>query len=451
MTTINLNEELVDQEYLPYSCIDFGEQTCYTVMFYNSHIRYQNGTSIPNSLGYFKSGQPLTAVPGLIKIYYTLSPQFITDGNFFYMDHDELWYSNQGERIKVLNLCLTTPDVKVELYNRERYIHLPINYRILIDRINSIGIKYDSLTEEERHKYWTSTIINDTLQNIAQYYEPSNTSKIILFKNPLNTTFSFKVFARVNPNLNMCMSSQDGISGPDGDNVILRTKFAIIDYEEFQNNGLRHIPHEFTIIIIVKEGRDYYISTNRNGDDIGVLRCIDEIRIYNSSHSNCIYSAQEGFNSLMNPYEMIACLADGNYQIPCQYENYIYDITYTRYLSNAFNTYVSMRNNIRGVRNDSTIVHSFNESIWRPVSNSESSEYANRIFTLRERHDNQTYLYKPTNEEENDMELYLRHHTPHCKNMFPLAVGVRAKFIRTFVTQYIEQWRERQIRRSNQE
>ena len=440
MTTINLNEELVDQEYLPYSCIDFGEQTCYNVMFYNSHIHYQNGTSIPNSLGYFKSGQPLTAVSGSIKIYYTLSPQFITDENFFYMDHDELWYSNQGERIKVLNLCLTTTDFKVELYNYERHIRLPNNYRILIDRINSIGIRYDSLTEEEQHKYWTSTIINGTLQNVFQYYEPTINSKIILFNNPLNTTFLFKVFNRVHPNLNMCMSSQDRISDSDWGTVMLRNKFAIIDYEEFQNNGLRRIPQEFTTIIIVKEGLDYYISTNRNGDDIGVVKCIDEIRIYNSPQSNCIYSAQEGFNTLMNPYEMIACLVDGDYQILSWLDNYIYDISYTRYLSNAFNNYISMRNNSREVRD---------ESIWRPVSISESSEHTYRISIPRERSDNQTYLYKPTNEEENDMELYLRLHTPHCKNMFPLAVGARAEFIRAFVTQYIEQWRERQIRRNN--
>lgn len=49
-----------------------------------------------------------------------------------------------------------------------------------------------------------------------------------------------------------------------------------------------------------------------------------------------------------------------------------------------------------------------------------------------------TSVYKPTEEEKNDSECYYRRHTPHCKNLFPLAVGERADFIKGYIDRYLE-------------
>ena len=77
-------------------------------------------------------------------------------------------------------------------------------------------------------------------------------------------------------------------------------------------------------------------------------------------------------------------------------------------------------------------------------------ENSNFIFRLSPTYCNGeilTSVYKPTEEEKNDSECYYRRHTPHCKNLFPLAVGERADFIKGYIDRYLERQSIREAER----
>lgn len=77
-------------------------------------------------------------------------------------------------------------------------------------------------------------------------------------------------------------------------------------------------------------------------------------------------------------------------------------------------------------------------------------ENSNFIFRLNPTYCNGeilTSVYKPTEEEKNDYECYYRRHTPHCKNLFPLAVGERADFIKGYIDRYLERQATREAER----
>lgn len=77
-------------------------------------------------------------------------------------------------------------------------------------------------------------------------------------------------------------------------------------------------------------------------------------------------------------------------------------------------------------------------------------ENSNFIFRLSPTYCNGeilTSIYKPTEEEKNDSECYYRRHTPHCKNLFPLAVGERADFIKGYIDRYLERQSIREAER----